>query len=224
MAKPKRTQFHAPPKSCVYCGKPAKRTKDHVPPRSLFMEPMPKDLITVPACEVCNGGFSVLDTAFKEWLGFALGVSDANRNRYWQEKLLPTVRNNQKRHREILEGLHLVTIAGPNQVAAVEMHALNIEADIQKQMIARLVRGLWFKEFKGILPADVPVRQMRLDNAEGMDEFLHQCKWRHLENQFSYGVGTDKEHQWTSCWFFLFHGGNFTMALTGDAANLIDDE
>jgi hypothetical protein len=188
------------------------------------MEPLPNGLITVPACAVCNGGFSALDTAFKEWLGFALGASDATGYRYWNEKLLPTVRNNRKRHGEILNGLYLVRVAVPNQVAPVEMHALNIDAAIQKRMIIRLVRGLWFKEFKGILPADVPVRQMRFDSTTGMDEYLRQCKWRHLDNQFSYGVGTDKERQWTSCWFFLFHGGNFSMALTGDAASLIDDE
>ena len=223
MAKPKKTQFRAPPKKCVYCGQAVDHTRDHVPPRSLFMEPLPQGLIAVPACAACNGGFSQLDTAFKEWLGFALGVSDADRNRYWNEKLLPTVRNNQKRRREIVDGLYPVRVRVPNQVAPVELHALNIDADIQERMIIRLVRGLWFKEFRQILPAEVPISQMRLDSPKGMEEFTQRCKWRHLENQFSYGVGTDREHEWTSCWFFLFHGGNFSMAYTGDAAKLIDE-
>jgi hypothetical protein len=225
MAKAQKEQFRAPPKKCVYCGQRADKTKDHVPPKSLFLEPLPKQLITVPACSACNGGFSDLDNAFKEWLGFSLGVSNDARNRYWNKKLLPTVRKNQKRRRQIVDELRLVKVAIPNRSVPVEMHALNIDADIQERMISRLVRGLWFREFDEIFPLDAPIEQMLLDRLEDMDEFTKHCNWRHLDNQFSFGFFTDGHRPWTSFWFFLFHGGNFSVAFTREATKLsVDDE
>jgi hypothetical protein len=45
--------------ACVYCGSPA-NTSDHTPPQCLLGEPLPTNLqlMTVPACFQCNGGFS----------------------------------------------------------------------------------------------------------------------------------------------------------------------
>lgn len=44
---------------CVYCGGVAD-TSDHTPPRSLLPRELPKDaqLMAIPACQRCNGGYS----------------------------------------------------------------------------------------------------------------------------------------------------------------------
>lgn len=42
---------------CIYCGKLAD-TRDHAPPRCLLLPPLPSNLITLPACQSCNNGFS----------------------------------------------------------------------------------------------------------------------------------------------------------------------
>ena len=47
---------------CVFCGGVADTT-DHTPPKCLLERPYPADLMTVPACENCNSGFS-RDEAF----------------------------------------------------------------------------------------------------------------------------------------------------------------
>lgn len=44
--------------ACVYCAAPA-ITRDHVPPKALLEEPWPPNLRTVPACEACNGSWSL---------------------------------------------------------------------------------------------------------------------------------------------------------------------
>lgn len=49
---------------CCYCGQIAKNHRDHVPPKVLFKKPRPANLITVPACATCNGGFSKNDEYF----------------------------------------------------------------------------------------------------------------------------------------------------------------
>src|SRR5271165_919227 len=74
-AKRRREQFRMTPKTCVFCGAIA-TTSDHVPPKNLFIPPRPTDLITVPACEICNGGTSTLDEEFRV---FVL-PSDGRRN------------------------------------------------------------------------------------------------------------------------------------------------
>src|SRR5690349_5967316 len=43
---------------CVYCGGP-EETRDHVPSKVLLDEPYPTPLPVVPACERCNGSFSL---------------------------------------------------------------------------------------------------------------------------------------------------------------------
>lgn len=218
----KSTQFRAPAKACVYCGKPAGRTKDHVPPKSIFLDPLPRQLVTVPACESCNSGFSCLDTSFKEWLGFSIGVKNDQQKRYWNEKLLPTVRNNRRRHEEIISSIHQ---AGGLSVRAapVPLYQLMIDASIQERMMARLVRGLWYREHKKIVPPDLPISQMLLSDFQGYESLLSRCRWKHFDDQFSYGFGLVPEYEWTACWCFLFHGANATIVLTGRAASLIDD-
>jgi hypothetical protein len=43
---------------CVYCGG-AVETRDHLPSRILLDKPYPTNLPAVPACQACNGGFSL---------------------------------------------------------------------------------------------------------------------------------------------------------------------
>lgn len=48
---------------CLYCGKQAKN-KEHVPSKSLLEKPYPNNLITFPACDVCNNSFSLDEEYF----------------------------------------------------------------------------------------------------------------------------------------------------------------
>lgn len=52
------------------CGKPA-TTDDHLPPKCVFPKPRPSNLITVRACEDCNGRSSLDDEYFRDfcWTG-----------------------------------------------------------------------------------------------------------------------------------------------------------
>lgn len=42
---------------CIYCGNPAE-TREHIPSKTLLVEPYPENLPTIPACFICNNGFS----------------------------------------------------------------------------------------------------------------------------------------------------------------------
>src|SRR5216684_1138349 len=54
-------------KCCVYCKKMAD-TKDHAPPRCLLRRPLPPNLITLPACQECNHGFSFDEKVVRAFL------------------------------------------------------------------------------------------------------------------------------------------------------------
>lgn len=55
-----------PDAKCYLCGAPA-TSLDHIPPKGIFPRPLPAktNLITVPACEKCNGGSKEDDHYFR---------------------------------------------------------------------------------------------------------------------------------------------------------------
>lgn len=54
---PRQQSLLRSPEVCIYCAGTAD-TRDHVPPKLLLEEPLPPNLLTVPACRKCNNGYS----------------------------------------------------------------------------------------------------------------------------------------------------------------------
>jgi hypothetical protein len=50
---------------CIYCGESRNLTSEHVPPQSMFGKPRPDNIVKVPSCYSCNGGFSKDDEYFQ---------------------------------------------------------------------------------------------------------------------------------------------------------------
>lgn len=48
---------------CLYCGKKA-NNREHVPSKALLEKPYPNNLITIPACQICNNSFSLDEEYF----------------------------------------------------------------------------------------------------------------------------------------------------------------
>ncbi|GAA4463129.1 hypothetical protein GCM10023093_10920 [Nemorincola caseinilytica] len=70
-------------KVCYSCGVPLKknvnRSKEHVPAKNLFdgfEKPLTKNIVTVPACTTCNGGYSHIDQNLRDLL--AIKNNDPN--------------------------------------------------------------------------------------------------------------------------------------------------
>ena len=63
---------------CVYCGSEENITREHIPPKALFPPPKPSNLITVPACNTCNGKKSIDDEYFNWFLNVNYSVHQNN--------------------------------------------------------------------------------------------------------------------------------------------------
>ena len=64
---------------CYLCGSRMGLTRDHVPPQNLFKPPLPSDLITVPCCSTCNGGYSKLEEEFRAFVASPINCSRAGK-------------------------------------------------------------------------------------------------------------------------------------------------
>ena len=99
---------------CSICGMREATTMDHIPPKSIYTDPT-SDLITVPACAVCNNSASIIDERFKVHLGLQVSTADEIGIRLFQEATLPTLEHNRKLLNQILSSLkpmRLVTKSG----------------------------------------------------------------------------------------------------------------
>jgi hypothetical protein len=96
------TSATPPRDSCVYCGEPGQLTRDHVSPQSIFPNPKPSNLITVPACQDCNGGFRLDREYFRTFVVAGSYQSSAARG-WWNRKIIGSP--NAGTIRQILAGI-----------------------------------------------------------------------------------------------------------------------
>jgi hypothetical protein len=73
--------------TCALCGFRPATTREHVPSKSLFPQPRPDDLITVPACASCNQGTQKEDEYFRKTLALIVEQEPSAA----LEKIRPTV-------------------------------------------------------------------------------------------------------------------------------------
>lgn len=185
-----------------------------MPPKSLFLEPFPSQLVTVPACHSCNSGFSELDTAFREFVSFSIGTSNPQTSKFWRERALPGILKNQRRLTEIRSTTFRARLVDSSSRSYQERGVLPIDADIQDRMVKRLVRGLWFKRYREVLPALIPIEVSLLEDFEGFEQLLSRSETHNIGDQFEFSVYRPDASS-TSCWLFAFQGGHPSMAMTG---------
>jgi hypothetical protein len=154
-AKRRKEQFRKTPPICVLCGARSATTLDHVPPKSLFPSPRPK-LITVPACETCNGSASDAEEKFKVYLSAKSGVDSPNSIDFWNNGGLRTVRNNKKLLRELMSGTPLF-IRSPSTGQFERTRTFRWPRSAHDPVIEKITRGLYYHHFGNPLPASAEI-------------------------------------------------------------------
>ena len=142
--------------TCTYCGKRKSVTADHVPPKNLFGRPYPPNLLTVPACLDCNGGFTKDDEYFR----IALTITDEAKGQRAREAVMPTVMrgiNSTKQDRfraALLSGTQIAPRFSPSGLFLGNHRAIAFDSARLDRIARRIVRGLFFQVKGHRLPDD----------------------------------------------------------------------
>lgn len=164
MSKPKAPRIG----TCTYCGEETPITADHVPPKNLFNRPFPPNLLTVPACADCNGGFKKDDEYFR----IALTVTDKSKGQRGREGILPTVLrgiNSPKASRfraTLLSNTQIAPRFSPSGIFLGDQRQITLDGARIEGIARRIVQGLFFHVKGQRLPNDhainvVPVGRFR---------------------------------------------------------------
>jgi hypothetical protein len=148
-----RKRHRSSRKNCIYCGKSTDLSWDHLPPQNLFPPPRPSNLVTVPACRDCNGGFSRDDEYFRLALIFRSDLDSI--------PIIQTLRDSAKSvferpesaglTRTYFESTRVVDEPLPN---GGKRENLQFQADYDRlsTTVTRIVKGLYYHEFDRVMP------------------------------------------------------------------------
>lgn len=209
-AKRRREQFRKAPQTCVYCTGVA-TTRDHVPPRNLFIPPRPQ-LITVPACEICNGSISAIEDEFRVFVSVKIGPDTPEWLEFWEEGGRRAVHQNARLKREFLSGMSLMARSPYGYGWTYKWPRENHDKVIEK-----ITRGLYYHHFHEILATAVSFEIIFLTglNAELEQTILsmRRCNVGGA-GRFAYAYGRLAEERQVSLWIYQFYLRHWAAAIT----------
>ncbi len=200
---------------CVYCGNNPGTTSDHVPPKSLFPLPRPLNMVTVPSCEECQARFKKDEDVFMAWITFGpAGESPAGRL-LWEQKLKRTYKKDGGVKKVIARSFRQVSLETPGGIYAGKRLAISIDPERKNNVLKKIVRGLFWVEYKERLPENVPIE---IYGIHGKDKLVHELiavtyeattAW---EGIFEYRHGRAPERS-ESYWIMSFFRRNYFVAI-----------
>jgi len=149
---------------CIYCAQGPATTLDHVVPRCLFGTPPSPNLVTVPACDGCNGRKSTDDTFLRDYLTADLAGNDhPTAAAIFDSKVKRSIKRNQSElanvvRRGPMNRLSLRTPAGLYMGEAVEVPLPDGRI---ASILFQMARGLYFDSRKTALPQEIPYEVLR---------------------------------------------------------------
>jgi len=199
-------------RTCAYCGEFKSLTRDHVPPKNLFQKPRPQNLITVPCCEDCRGGWSADDEYFR----IAVTVnSNAEGNPSAMNNFKVIMRSLRKPGkwkfaRHINQSLGHVSVQTPGGIYLGKAPAIKVQAKRIDRVAQRIIRGLFYEEFKVPVPEGYEVTNRMSQQGfgkilDGINPTLFK-PWREIGNKhFAYTYAQTEEDPYSVIWLSVFY-------------------
>jgi hypothetical protein len=174
--------------TCTYCGGLTEITMDHVVPRTLFTQPYPPDLITVPACEQCNNiNKSSDDTVFRDYLTLDLYGNQSSGGRAAYPKVLRANERGQSKLARLAtsasEMRPLVTSAG---IYLGDFPTAKLEEGTIEGPLMTMVRGLYFYNHRERLPDEYQFSIVRIFDWD-LPDVLRRMSPLHANGPYNYG-------------------------------------
>jgi hypothetical protein len=202
---------------CAICGINEATTRDHVPPKGIFSRPLPRDLITIPACEGCNRSTSQLDEQFRVHLSLRVGIDDSDASRFWKKEALRTVKHNRRLRESLVQSMQRVVLRTPWGIITGTATLGGWPVDVHDPLIEKIVRGLYFRHFGEVLRDRVLVE---VNPLESFNDEISQI-WTGLPGagnaggeRFLYRYGRALEDPLQSIWMLAFYKKYFVSSRT----------
>ena len=176
-------------KKCIYCGSKEGLTKDHIPPKSLFVNPRPSNLITVPCCNHCNNSFSMDDEYMQVMFSMRLGVHKKNAVKKNWDKILRNLGRSESKgfYQSIIKSIKQVDVKTMDDIQLGKISTYEIDYNRITNVSDRIIKGLYYTTKKEILPLEYHVDSFLLEQIDINDNLSE------LSNKFFQALSTATE-------------------------------
>ncbi len=196
---------------CPFCGKWGVITDDHIPPKSLFPNPRPSNLITVPACKECNIGSSRDDEIFRTIMAldirFPSSATQITENAFRGLK--------RAKYSILIEAIKTaqpVELQSQGGLFIADAQEMSIDARSMFRVLTKIIRGLIYHHTGkydrryGMESVDISNDQSFIEKSDPdiMDKLFHKPNfYGDIGNVFSYRGFNVGDIGWT--WHTEFH-------------------
>lgn len=199
---------------CFDCGKLA-TTRDHIPPKNLFAKPRPSNLITVPACESCNGDTKLDDEYFRLTVASAEGVNEAAA-KVVAQRILPRSRERPALLKKFVDDCKSVFLLSPSGKYVGKGEAYELDRTRASPIISKVVKGLYLVEtgerFDGAIIHDYVVNP---DFPKDFQNILCSLSLADIgDGAFSYRYFMSEDDRRNGFWFLMFYDSVLFMVKT----------
>lgn len=214
---------HSRKRLCYNCGSREATTLDHVISKTLIPEPRPNNLITVPACPECNGGFSKDEEYLCDRLSAAVGGHDFEAPATW-DKAWRSMQRPQAKGKKIGLFKDILKLPAPVETkdGPSNMGVLMNKRRVNR-VVEKMVRGFYFYHFKkplGEVTFDIDMlssinaRRDRKPLLEYLEKVFASPTWAQNFGPDTYAVcGLAEEDERAGLWVFKLLGQHILIAL-----------
>jgi hypothetical protein len=200
---------------CVFCGRAA-TTRDHVPPKGVFLDPLPTDLVTVPACEVCNSSTRLDDEYFRTLVA-TQGYWNVDGKRLWKEKVVGSSFRKSPKFRQML-ARNIIEL--PPEHRRIDLpggvKAITFDGPRINRVLRKIVLGLYWHHEGQRLPTDISIEPFKDHRLDEPTSAIFRSGREHSigGGAFRYRFGITFDDPRVSIWLLTFYEmTNFAVAV-----------
>lgn len=201
--------------ACYFCGSPA-TSRDHLPPKTMFDDPKPTNLVTLPSCDQHNSQQSKDDEYF------SVIIKTASASNPVAEKLIlgGVVKRFLKRPallHSLLQKSRQVELRTSSGIIVGKAPAIEYDRSRITNVVERITRGFFFTICGSRLPRDCRVQVFpinpKLDQAI-LKTMLAAPIHSIVPNVFEYRFLLEPREPYFSAWFFQFYDQTLIVSFT----------
>ena len=195
---------------CIFCQNPAD-TREHIPAKQFFKEVPEKDLITVPSCFKCNKSYQRDEDFFRQFYTGMLMDRSKYATLLMDNEITRSIKRKPALAHQMFSQMQLVNVFTKSgiYVGKKTMYKVSKSDKIRiDKVINKIIQGLFYHEFKKILPKDWIVKIIwitpKVHKDLGLDKTEKTLRWNIInEDIFAYGMSYVKD-TFQSIWILDF--------------------